>query len=111
MHAANKTEEGLKERILPSLSEARNLAEAAGEVAEEDVLSKIKGLLDDVDVSKAAKRSTIAPRYGQAVDTVEHMITAVSKPNPAFVEDAWKLVRQNMPSFVYYANYGNLDSE
>lgn len=111
MDAANKTEEGLKERILSVLGDARGVAEAAGEAADEDVLTEIKGLLGGLDVSKAARRSTIAPRYGQAVDAVEQMIAAVTKRHPAFVPEARKLVRRNMPSFVYYANYGNLDSE
>lgn len=111
MEASNRTEEGLKERALSVLGDAREIAEAAGEAADEDVLSKIKGLLYGLDVSKAARRSTIAPRYGRAVDAVEQMIAAVTKRHPSFVPDARALVLRNMPSFVYYANYGNLDSE
>ena len=111
METANKTEEGLRERILSALVGARKFAEAAGELADEDVLHEIKKVLDGVDASKAAKRSTIAPRYGQAVDAVEEMIAAVSKPLPSSVEEARQAVLKNMPSFVYYANYGNLDSE
>jgi hypothetical protein len=34
-------------------------------------------VLDGVDTSKAAKRSTIAPRHGQTVDAIEEMIDAV----------------------------------
>jgi energy-coupling factor transporter ATP-binding protein EcfA2 len=111
MEATSKAEEGLKERSLSSLIEGREFAEAAGEVVDEDVLCEIKKVLDGVDASKAAKRSTIAPRYGQTIDAVEEMIGAVSKLHPAYVEEARKLVHLNMPSFVYYANYGNLDSE
>ena len=111
MEAASKAEEGIKERTLSSLVEARELAEAAGETTDEDALNEIKKLLDEVDTSKAAKRSTIAPRHGQAADSIEEMIGAVSKPHPSNVKEARQAVLRNTPSFVYYANYGNLDSE
>lgn len=111
MEATSKTEETLKERMLSALAGARERIEDAGQDADEDLLQNIWRLMDDVDTDKAAKRSTIAPRYGQAVDKIETMIDEVSKPHPASVEEARELVLSNMPSFVYYANYGNLDSE
>lgn len=100
-----------QERILSHLLKARELLEAAGDFVDKKVLINAKDLLDEVDISKAAKRSIVAPRYGQAVDSIEEKITAVSRPSPSSVKDARQLVSDNMPSFVYYANYGNLDSE
>src|SRR5436853_3012570 len=39
------------------------------------------------------------------------MITRVTKPHPQEVAEARKMVLNNLPKFVYYSTYGNLDSE
>jgi hypothetical protein len=111
MEATSRAEGDLKERVSSVLVDAREVAESAGEAADEDVLYEVKKLLDGVDASKASSRSMVAPRFGRVVDGIEEMVAAVSKPHPSSNSDARSLVIRNMPSFVYYANYGNLDSE
>ena len=107
---ASKTEEGLKEGMLTALAQARSVA-ASGEEVGADALRKMQGLLEEVDPEKATKRSTIGPRYGRLLDAIEELVAEVSKPAPASVPEARKAVVREMPSIVYYANYGNLDSE
>lgn len=109
--ATSQTEEKLKERLLSAIDESNKVAQAAGEAVDKDVLSDIKEHLDSVDTTRAAKRSIIVPRYGRLVDTVGEMIATVTKPSPGESQGARDAVVDNMPSFVYYANYGNLDSE
>lgn len=108
---AAKSEEGLKESMLAALAEARSAVGGAGEKVNNAILKKIKGLLEKVDPEKATKRSTIGPRYGRVLDETESMIAEVSKRAPWQVKEACEAVTREMPSFVYYANYGNLDSE
>lgn len=111
MDAATKADEGLKARVLAALQNAEKLAHAAGEMVDGDTLVEVKGLLEAADLSSTSKRSLVAPRHIQVLDAVEKMIAELSKPKPSSVHDARVFVLRNMPSFVYYANYGNLDSE
>ncbi|NJR63786.1 MAG: AAA family ATPase [Cyanobacteria bacterium CRU_2_1] len=60
---------------------------------------------------EGSKRSTIVPRFGQVVDSINEMIASITKPHPKDSTEAKNLVVNNLPAFVYYSNYGNLDSE
>lgn len=109
-----KTEEDLKERMLNAISEAEAIAEDKedkdGNIHVGD-LKKIQEVIDAVDLSKATKRSTIAPRYGQVSDSLGEMVVSASKPSATENSEARALAFKNVPPFVYYSNYGNLDSE
>lgn len=106
-----KTEEGLKNNILNALNEALSEANIADDEILSESLEKIQSILHDVDTTNATKRSTIEPRLGQVLDSIDEIVLAVTKPHPQESQEARKLIRQNLPAFVYYSNYGNLDSE
>lgn len=108
---ATKTEEGLKQSMLAAVAEARSVVETAGDELNLANLKKIEGLLKKVDPEHATRRSTIGPRYGRLLDDAESMVAEVSKPGPGQSKEARAAILREMPSFVYYANYGNLDSE
>lgn len=108
---ATKTEEGLKKSMLVAVAETQGIVESVGDEVNRAILQKIRGLLKGVDPEDATKRSIIGPRYGRLLDEVEGMVAAVSKPGPSQVKEARAAILREMPSFVYYANYGNLDSE
>lgn len=108
---AGKTEENLKGEILSALDTAVNEAEAAYDNVDAVMLEKIKARLDAVDTQNAPKRSTVVPRFGQVLDAIAEMLASITKPDPAEYEEVRTLVRKNLPPFVYYSNYGNLDSE
>lgn len=111
LSAATKSEEGLKEAMEAALLEASGLVEAAPDELDEDLLERVKGVMSAVDTANATKRSTLAPRYGQFVDDIDELVTRVSKPAPQSKKEVRELIVDNLPSFVYYSNYGNLDSE
>lgn len=110
--AASKTEEALKvemlEAIAGALSQTSNNASSLLTIF---ALKKINDVLKVVDVDNVSKRSTISPRFGQALDALAEMYADISKPTPSQSQEARNLVLKNLPSFVYYSNYGNLDSE
>lgn len=107
-----KADEPLKESILKALSLSLTKLEVITEpTVDLSIINQIKEFLDEVDLSKAAKRSSISPRFGQLMDEVEELIAAIDIPEPEENEEANKLVLDCLPSFVYYSNYGNLDSE
>lgn len=108
---AGKTEEGLKNDIINALDKALNQIDSVSVDVDGEILINIKSILHDVNTENALKRSTIEPRFGQVVDLIDDMVAAVTKPHPQEYEEARKLVLDNLPVFVYYSNYGNLDSE
>lgn len=61
--------------------------------------------------AEPAKTSAIAPLLHQAIETLAEVIASASRQDPAESADVIKLVIEAIPKFVYYANYGNLDSE
>ncbi|HEX8211770.1 MAG TPA: AAA family ATPase [Longimicrobium sp.] len=110
-----KAEEPLKEAMLSAVARAREALEAEEVVPTGDVaggmLRATQGTLSGVDLSQAAKRSSISPAFGRAVDAVAELVAEVTVPHPDDNEEARALVVAQMPKFVYYSNYGNLDSE
>lgn len=108
---AGKSEENLKNDILNALSEALSEADITDDEISREVIVKIQSILHDVNTETALKRSTIEPRFGQIIDLIDEIVTAVTKPHPQESQQARTLIRQNILAFVYYSNYGNLDSE
>lgn len=58
-----------------------------------------------------AKTSTLVPRLLQVVADLHDWQTQLSAPAPEAMEGVMDLVLARLPKFVYYSNYGNLDSE
>jgi predicted ATPase len=108
---AGKTEQPLKLAMLSSLDAAiTTLDEADDDVALEE-LTELQETLNQPDLSKGLKQSAIVPAYEQFLAQIQELSTILSRPSPNSVSETRALVWENIPSFVYYANYGNLDSE
>lgn len=108
---ASKSEESLKTDISNALNEAVEEVNTAANEIPREILKRIKLILHDVNTESAIRRSTIEPRFGQIIDSIDEIVKAVTKPQPQEFQEARNLIRQNIPAFVYYSNYGNLDSE
>lgn len=106
-----KSEDALKNAALFALAEAQGVVKAAGELIAKGTLDKIKAAISKVELENPPKRSTVAPRLGEVSDSLDEMIASISKPYAQEFDEARRLVLNNLPSFVYYSNYGNLDSE
>jgi putative AbiEii toxin of type IV toxin-antitoxin system len=105
-----KTEEDLRKLLVSSLRTARESVPVDGEVPAA-LLDGILTTLEGVKTEGAPKTSTVVPRHRQACDEIRGLREEVSRPHPRDVDAAVALVRKNLPKFVYYATYGNLDSE
>lgn len=110
MSIAAKAEEPIKQSMLTQLVAATDTISTC-ELLDKDMLTEVADLLRDVNKDHAARRSTIVPRYEQACDVVEAALTQLSIPHPRDNQAAVDLILESLPSFVYYSNYGNLDSE
>ncbi|MBP1157667.1 MULTISPECIES: AAA family ATPase [unclassified Paenibacillus] len=105
---AGKTEEGIKDETLQRLTAS---LEIIGE-KEELILSDINAIIDGLYLnSKEMKTSVIRPILMDTLNSIREFKTILERPNPSSIEAARKLVLSELPSFVYYSNYGNLDSE
>lgn len=107
---ALKTEEDMKAQMLTALRSARKKVADSDDVAAE----QLDGVLTSLTAPKlenAPKTSTIFPRYSRLTEEIQGMKQDVSRVHPRDVDAAVDLVIANLPKFVYYSNYGNLDSE
>jgi len=59
---------------------------------------------------KAITKSIIQPIFTQIIDELEKNLELLNKPSLKS-DEVWKAIINSVPHFVYYSNYGNLDSE
>jgi len=107
---ALKQEAELKSQIVDALNGiAAQLPDKAlltpGEV--KAIEQKITKLLP----TESAKTSAIVPTTAQLADELSAIHATISAPQPGEREGVLEAVVSAIPSFVYYSNYGNLDSE
>ena len=103
-----KSEAGIK-------SKALNLFESILDyINEKDVLY----LTDQAQIAKLypkditrAATSDIYPQITNVKDNISKEFSTLNTKNPSCYEDVHNLVLQEMPQFIYYSNYGNLDAQ
>lgn len=102
------SEKGIKENLLKSYDEAENLISQNCNVTQSD----LKRILNLFDVSyKELKKSVIQPHLRRVVAELDSLFQQTKTPRPESFEQVRSLIVKHMPKFVYYSNYGNLDSE
>lgn len=74
-------------------------------------LEQVKAALDPAVSKDAGAVSTIAARYNQLIAALTKTVQKAGKPGANDSVPARKLIVDNLPVFVYYTTYGNLDSE
>ena len=104
-----KTEQPVKNRLESSLRDAIEVVPTHHLEASD--LTSLLALLDGVGTARAPKTSAAVPRYQQAADQIRIILSQISRANPSAWQLAIDLVMANLPKFVYYSTYGNLDSE
>ena len=103
-----KSEEGIKIQIEGRIRQIMELADAKRTLDSED-FSKINKLLD-ISFKESAS-SEIKPFLDTLKTDISEQFTIIQEKNPAENADLVEKILEEMPSFVYYSNYGNLDSE
>ena len=107
-----KTEEEIKINILNTLETfISTSSDGRSEIMDLPDLKNTISSLETINISTAPKRSTIVPLFGGLIDDLKETLSRVDKPHPDDVKEARKIILNNLPHFVYYSNYGNLDSE
>lgn len=81
------------------------------EAVDLEVCRNLQELLDAVSTEKAPKNSIVVPLLQNAKEVVADWIENLRRPLPHESASIGSLILREMPSFVYYSQYGNLDSE
>jgi energy-coupling factor transporter ATP-binding protein EcfA2 len=105
-----KSETDLKEEILRTLKQCESQLNAR-ETVDSQLIEDINGRIAPFQSDTAAKTSVLVPRLGQLLGAISELQDQISRPRADSVQEARKLILARLPKFVYYSNYGNLDSE
>lgn len=76
---------------------------------DKSIYEKLKNIL--VLKTKAASRSEIAPLVTEVVNKIDKEFSSLFANPPQDVDGIKEMVLDSIPPFVYYSNYGNLDSQ
>ena len=107
---ALKQESSLKSSLVEGLAWARDTLPNQEEMSSPQ-LETLRDGVADLLPDNPAKTSVIVPMVQQLVDSLGEESRQLSAPDPGEVEEVRQTVISAMPEFVYYSNYGNLDSE
>jgi energy-coupling factor transporter ATP-binding protein EcfA2 len=103
-------ESSLKDDMLASFKEA-NRSLSADEKHDADVIANLIAKLKEEVPEAVALTSSIGPRFALLLETLGSIEARLRAPAPAEVAGVRDLILKALPRFVYYSNYGNLDSE
>jgi len=107
---ALKQETELQVRLVEELTDIVSQLPADDELRAVN-LEAVKQNIDALIPEEPAKTSAIVPIIRQLSDSLGEAFERISAPQPGDKEGVNELVVSAIPSFVYYSNYGNLDSE
>ena len=100
-----KTEKGIKEEVISILSKYKDL--------ETITIEGVRNYQNDLNTLKAKDlaRSTIRPKTKELVNELNDLIFQTQKETINESIEVRNQLIESLPKFVYYSNYGNLDSE
>lgn len=108
--AAVKLEVTLKESILEKLDELVSVGKNQTLISIEECAA-ISSALSVLIPDKPSPKSKIVPKLNQAISKIDRLKNILSKEPPESYPEIRTLIADRLPKFVYYSNYGNLDSE
>jgi len=103
-------EGSLREDFVAALEAAKNRVANSNEHDVESI-AEIKEALCRLKPEAAAPTSSIVPRYALLLEALEAIEGRLKALDPNDVPGVKDLVVKKLPRFVFYSNYGNLDSE
>ena len=107
---ALKQEEDFKEGLLEDLQAIRDDLPRRDEI-EIEQLTLVRNSVARLVPDSPAKTSAIVPLVRRLAEELTERIEVISAAPPGDREDVKNAVIRAIPAFVYYAHYGNLDSE
>ena len=108
---ALKQEAQLKDSLLNDLRRIEEALPIDHNKLDVSQLTSVRDSVTKLIPANVAKTSAIVPLVGQLADELTEHLRRISALPPGDRDGVANAVVRWMPSFVYYANYGNLDSE
>ena len=105
---ALKQEERFKQRLQ---EEVNSLLRDTVEDADSEELKLLAEGLESVLPAEPAKTSSLVPLVRRAVEDLRDMCRKLTAADPGESDSVFEAIVERLPKFVYYSNYGNLDSE
>lgn len=105
-NVANKPEAERREKAIHILNAALAFF---NENATSEVLTSVNAQLAKFDDD--VKSSITCAAMANASQQLEALVTEYNKPALSTIEEVTKYIKEHMPKYVYYSNYGNLDSQ
>ena len=103
-----KAEAGIKDKVIDTLDKIITYTTGKETLTSADL--KALTTIYPSSIHKSAT-SEIYPKYEMLKTTIANEFALLKSKNPSRNEETHKLMLAEMPSFVYYSNYGNLDVE
>ncbi|QQO07656.1 AAA family ATPase [Breznakiella homolactica] len=109
---ASKQEESMRDEINKLLNEIINIINSDDKkyIMRAD-LRIYYDKLGKISLEKAVKTSLIKPLFEKLLEDIYSILFELNKQNPEDIKEVKDFIFSHLPSFVYYSNYGNLDSE
>lgn len=104
-----KTEAGIRAEVQGMIKNASDILNQT-DIIDEDTLNRIIDLFSKVSAPEM-KTSTIRPIVFRIHEELQAYMKEFNTRSPESYDSVRKIVVSAMPKFVYYSNYGNLDSE
>ena len=103
------TEKGIKDEVLSKIKSSIILLQQTEEING----SGFVPILDIFGVLKAKsmQKSEILPQYSRIQEDINTFNNNFVSKDPSDDTEVFSIIKDNIPKFVYYSNYGNLDSE
>ena len=106
---AGKTEAGIKDEAKAKINKALSILPDKDFLSKSEMVS-IANCFKSI-TAKTMQTSVIRPLISELFKKLTSYVQGFDKPNPSANAEIRKLITANMPKFVYYSSYGNLDSE
>lgn len=108
LNEKTKAESGIKKKINKFYQSITDYVSTKDTLTQPDYDAIVK--MYPTGITKSAT-SVIYPHYEGVKNIIKQIFSALSPINPSDNGEVRKLVLAEMPSFVYYSNYGNLDAQ
>jgi ABC-type cobalamin/Fe3+-siderophores transport system ATPase subunit/predicted ATPase len=106
-----KKEEATKTAMTAAIAHAsKQIDQLESDVTVADIAA-LQAAFDAVNLGDPPEHSTLVPRWKSLGASFVDLAESISRPPPEEIAEATAAVIDHLPSFVYYSNYGNLDSE
>src|SRR5713101_3105101 len=104
------SEAELKTQMLSAVASARKRLTHYSEVGIQQ-LDEVARTFATIKTENPAETSSLVPRFQRLTKDIAALRKELTHAHPREKKEAVDLVLSKLPKFVYYANYGNLDSE